>query len=71
MLTLQQASLLAFIRRYQAVHEGASPSFTEMMGAVGVTSKSAVHRLLAGLEDRKQIIRTKYKSRAIRILQEK
>jgi repressor LexA len=48
-MTPQQQRLLAFVERYQRVHRGVSPSFDEMAGALGLKSKSGVHRLIAGL----------------------
>lgn len=50
-LTKRQRELLDFIRGYVTTH-GYSPSFDEMMKALGLASKSGVHRLVHGLRDR-------------------
>lgn len=67
MLTPRQSELLAFIGAHQAEH-GCSPSFAEMMTGIGLHSKSSVHRLLGGLEERKIIIRRHDRARAIEIV---
>lgn len=50
-LTKRQRELLDFIRGYIATH-GFSPSFDEMKDALGLASKSGIHRLVHGLQDR-------------------
>lgn len=50
-LTRRQADCLAIIRAYIAEH-GCSPSYAELMGALGCRSKSTVARLLDGLKVR-------------------
>lgn len=70
-LTPQQAVLLDFIQRYQADHNGVSPVFVEMQAALGHASKSGVHRLLEGLEERGAIRRLKQRARAIEIVDDR
>ncbi len=67
MLTQKQKDLLLLInRRLQA--DGVSPSFDEMKVALGLRSKSGIHRLITGLEDRGFIKRMPHRARAIEIL---
>src|SRR3981189_1316498 len=51
MLTKKQYELLMFINRRLA-QDGVSPSFEEMKDALGLKSKSGIHRLISGLEER-------------------
>ena len=66
MLTPQQKKLLEFLSARAAV--GATPSFEEMMQAMALKSKSGIHRLVLGLEERGYIKRLFNKARAIEIL---
>ena len=51
MLTRKQHDLLTFIDA--RLHDGGvSPSFEEMKDALGLKSKSGVHRLISALEER-------------------
>jgi SOS-response transcriptional repressor LexA len=68
-LTRMQRVLLDFIGRHQA-QEGTSPSFDEMREALGLRSKSGVHRLITGLEERGFIRRMPNRARAIEIIEE-
>lgn len=68
MLTQQQSQLLGFIEGYQSEHGGASPSFEDMKAALSLKSKSGVHRILAGLEERGFIRRMRYRNRAIEVI---
>ena len=56
-LTEKQATLLAFIQ--SEYESGRSPTFDEMREAVGLKSKSGVHRLVTSLEERGHIARMK------------
>jgi repressor LexA len=47
---------------------GISPSFDEMKDALGLKSKSGVHRLITGLEERGFIRRLPHRARAIEIV---
>ena len=51
MLTRKQANLLRYISD-QITKDGVSPSFDEMKDALGLKSKSGVHRLIMALEER-------------------
>lgn len=53
-MTKRQADLLAFIRRYWAENKY-PPSFDEMKDALGLRSKSGVHRLVYGLVERGKV----------------
>lgn len=66
MLTHKQRELLDYIGSYIAT-EGAAPSFEEMKDAVGLKSKSGVHRMIAALEERGFIQRLPNRARAIEI----
>ena len=66
-LTERQHKLLDFIRVYIAQHRIA-PTFDDMCYAMRVRSKSDIHRLLVGLEERGAIRRIKARARAIEIV---
>lgn len=67
MLTKKQNDLLIFIRdRLEA--SGVSPSFDEMKDALGLRSKSGVHRLISALEERGFIRRLPHRARALEVL---
>ena len=67
MLTQKQSELLAFLTSHMAEHE-VPPSFDEMRNALGLASKSGIHRLVSGLEERGHIRRLANRARAIEIL---
>ena len=67
MLTQKQSELLAFLKSHMAEHD-VPPSFDEMRGALGLASKSGIHRLVSGLEERGYIRRLANRARAIEIL---
>jgi repressor LexA len=67
MLTKKQYQLLMFIdSRLKVV--GVSPSFEEMKAALNLKSKSGIHRLITGLEERGFIRRLPYRARALEVL---
>ncbi len=67
MLTRKQHQLLTFINeRLNAT--GVAPSFDEMKDALGLKSKSGIHRLIAGLEERGFIRRLAHRARALEVL---
>ncbi|NJO56298.1 MAG: transcriptional repressor LexA [Rhodospirillales bacterium] len=67
MLTRKQHELLMFINR--RLHEtGVPPSFDEMKDALGLRSKSGIHRLITGLEERGFVRRLPHRARALEIL---
>ena len=67
MLTRKQQELLLFIHR-RLGDGGVSPSFDEMKDALGLRSKSGIHRLITGLEERGFIRRLAHRARAIEIV---
>ena len=67
MLTRKQHQLLIFINeRLNAT--GVAPSFDEMKEALGLKSKSGIHRLISGLEERGFIRRLAHRARALEVL---
>jgi repressor LexA len=67
MLTKKQHELLMFINRRLA-QDGVSPSFEEMKDALGLKSKSGIHRLISGLEERGFIRRLPHRARALEVM---
>ena len=67
MLTKQQLKLLNFLIDYSDAHS-ISPTFDEMKTALELKSKSGIHRLISGLEERGFIRRHENRARAIEIL---
>jgi repressor LexA len=67
LLTQRQLQLLTFIHNYVREHR-VPPSFDEMRNALELKSKSGVHRLISGLEDRGYIRRLAYRARALEIV---
>ena len=67
MLTRKQQELLLYINDRLA-GDGISPSFEEMKDAVGLKSKSGIHRLIVALEERGFIRRLPYRARALEVL---
>jgi repressor LexA len=68
MLTKKQYNLLQFIDNHLK-SRGVSPSFDEMKDALGLKSKSGIHRLITGLEERGFIRRLPHRARALEVLQ--
>ena len=66
-MTRKQYELLVYIDQ-QLRTTGVSPSFDEMKDALGLKSKSGIHRLITGLEERGFIRRLPHRARAIEIL---
>ena len=67
MLTSKQLQLLNFLRK-AFKNNKISPSFEEMKIALGLKSKSGIHRLVSALEERGFIKRLHNKARAIKII---
>jgi repressor LexA len=67
-MTKRQAQLLAFIRAYAVEHQNASPSYQEIAVALGLRSKSGVHRIVHGLENQGLIVRSEDLNRSIRVV---
>ncbi len=66
MLTKKQHELLLFINK-RLGDSGVCPSFDEMKEALGLKSKSGVHRLITGLEERGFIRRLAHRARALEV----
>jgi repressor LexA len=67
MLTKKQHELLMFI--HERIQEtGVSPSFDEMKEALDLASKSGIHRLMTGLEERGFVRRLPHRARALEVL---
>ncbi len=67
MLTRKQHELLLFINSHLQAH-GISPSFDEMKEALGLRSKSGIHRLITGLEERGFLKRLPHRARALEVI---
>jgi|JI10StandDraft_1071094.scaffolds.fasta_scaffold228197_2 repressor LexA len=67
MLTRKQFELLSFIN-IRLRESGVSPSFDEMKEALNLRSKSGIHRLITGLEERGFIRRLPHRARALEVL---
>ena len=67
MLTRKQKELLDYLTAHAEAHD-VPPSFDEMRDALGLASKSGIHRLVSGLEERGYIRRLANRARAIEIL---
>ncbi len=67
MLTRKQHELLVYINA-RLQETGICPSFDEMKDALGLKSKSGIHRLITGLEERGFIRRLPHRARALEIL---
>ena len=67
MLTKKQKELLDYLTTHAEKHD-VPPSFDEMRDALGLASKSGIHRLVSGLEERGYIRRLANRARAIEIL---
>jgi repressor LexA len=66
MLTRKQHELLMFIHE-RIKESGVSPSFDEMKDALGLASKSGIHRLITALEERGFIRRLAHRARALEV----
>src|SRR5437879_3065544 len=67
MLTKKQHELLMFINQRLAA-TGVAPSFDEMKDALNLRSKSGIHRLISGLEERGFIGRLPHRARALEVM---
>jgi len=67
MLTRKQRELLLFINQ-RLTATGVSPSFDEMKDALNLKSKSGIHRLVSGLEERGFIRRLPHRARALEVV---
>ena len=64
MLTRKQSELLEYLTTHLSMND-VPPSFDEMRDALGLASKSGIHRLVSGLEERGYIRRLPNRARAI------
>jgi repressor LexA len=67
MLTKKQHELLMYINQ-RLLATGVSPSFDEMKDALNLRSKSGIHRLISGLEERGFIRRLPHRARALQVI---
>ena len=67
MLTAKQQQLLLFIDE-RLNSGGVSPSFDEMKDALGLKSKSGIHRLISALEERGFVKRMANRARALEVV---
>ncbi len=67
MLTRKQHDLLVHIDRHLR-QTGVSPSFEEMKDALGLRSKSGIHRLISSLEERGFLRRHHHRARALEVI---
>jgi len=67
MLTRKQHELLLLIHE-RLQQDGVPPSFDEMKDALGLKSKSGVHRLVTALEERGFIRRLRHRARALEVV---
>ncbi len=66
-ITRKQQRVLSFIQRYIFEHDS-SPSYAEIGAAVGIASKSNVHRMVRALAERGAIDFLPGRNRSIRLL---
>lgn len=67
MLTKKQEELLLYIHD-RMKHSDVAPSFEEMKAALGLKSKSGIHRLISALVERGYIRRLPHRARALEIV---
>lgn len=67
MLTKKQYDLLLYLEK-KLRETGVSPSYDEMKDALELKSKSGIHRLITGLEERGYIRRLPHRARAVEVL---
>ncbi|TCS64179.1 transcriptional repressor LexA [Varunaivibrio sulfuroxidans] len=67
MLTRKQYDLLLLIDKGLKT-SGVSPSYDEMKDALGLASKSGIHRLISALEERGFVRRLPHRARALEVL---
>lgn len=66
LITRKQYTLLGFIE--SRLRDGVTPSFDEMRVAMGIRSKSGIHRLVNGLEERGFLRRLPHRARTLEIV---
>lgn len=65
-VTPRQHDLLNFIQAY-IEDEGYSPSYAEMREALGLKSKTGIHRMIENLAQRGLVTRVSHKARSVRL----
>lgn len=68
MLTPRQSELLRYLSSWQEEGNGVSPTLEQMRAALGLKSKSGIHRLITSLEERGYIERIPNRARAIHVI---
>lgn len=68
-LTKQMSAVLQFIKT-RIEDTGVSPSYDEIRDAMGLSSKSGIHRLVTSLEDRGYIVRKYGGVRSIHLVED-
>jgi repressor LexA len=66
MLTKKQRELLIYIHEHMS-NDDVAPSFEEMKDALGLKSKSGIHRLITGLVERGYLERLPHRARALAV----
>lgn len=64
----RQRQCLLFIQEYLDDSGGVAPSFTDIIAALSLRSKSHAHKLLKALEEQGHIRRLPYRARAMEVL---
>lgn len=66
-MTLRQKEALDFIRGFWG-QNGYAPSYDQIAEAMGIRSKSGVHRVVTCLVDRGWLVREPHKARSVRVV---
>ena len=69
MLTKRQADCLEFLERWFSTSR-VGPSFDDICANLGLSSRGAAHRLIAGLEERGFIRRLKGRARCVELVRD-
>ncbi len=67
-MTHRERDLLRFIEQYMGDHGGVAPTLAEMAEAIGLTSKSGVHRFLSSLERQGLVQRASRQTRSVQLV---
>lgn len=68
MLTPKQSELLRYLVSCQDEGDAVSPTYSQMMVALGLKSKSGIHRIITALEERGYIERIPGRARALHVI---
>ncbi len=69
-MTRGQQLLLKFIDGFISQNNGVCPSYSEMCTYMNLKSKSGIHRLILGLEERGKLRRLPNRARALEVIKE-